>query len=53
MILIKNGRLIDPLSKRDEIVDIAIENEVLVIKRGKKKNYIGVIKQFIIKKLLK
>ena len=27
MILIKNGRLIDPLSKRDEIVDIAIENE--------------------------
>lgn len=26
MILIKNGRLIDPLSKRDEIVDIAIEN---------------------------
>ncbi|MGM9531555.1 dihydroorotase [Intestinibacter sp.] len=27
MILIKNGRLIDPLSKRDEIVDIAIEND--------------------------
>ena len=26
MILIKNGRLIDPASKRDEIVDIAIEN---------------------------
>lgn len=26
MILIKNGRLIDPLSKRDEIVDISIEN---------------------------
>ena len=26
MILIKNGRLIDPLSKRDEIVDIAIED---------------------------
>ena len=25
-ILIKNGRLIDPASKRDEIVDIAIEN---------------------------
>ena len=27
MILIKNGRLIDPLSKRDEVVDIAIEND--------------------------
>lgn len=26
MILIKNGRLIDPASKRDEIVDIAIED---------------------------
>lgn len=26
MILIKNGRLIDPLSKRDEIVDILIED---------------------------
>ena len=26
MILIKNGRLIDPLSKRDEVVDIAIED---------------------------
>lgn len=25
MILIKNGRLIDPKSKRDEIVDILIE----------------------------
>lgn len=27
MILIKNGRIIDPLSKRDEVVDIAIEND--------------------------
>lgn len=27
MILIKNGRLIDPLSKRDEVVDIVIEND--------------------------
>lgn len=26
MILIKNGRLIDPLSKKDEVVDIAIED---------------------------
>ena len=26
MILIKNGRLIDPKSKRDEVVDILIEN---------------------------
>lgn len=26
MILIKNGRLIDPLSKRDEVVDIVIED---------------------------
>lgn len=26
MILIKNGRLIDPLSQRDEVVDIAIED---------------------------
>ena len=35
MILIKNGRLIDPLSKRDEIVDIAIENDkVKQIKLG-------------------
>ena len=27
MILIKNGRLIDPKSKRDEIVDILIEED--------------------------
>ena len=26
MILIKNARLIDPKSKRDEVVDILIEN---------------------------
>ena len=27
MILIKNGRLVDPLSKRDEVVDIVIEKD--------------------------
>ena len=30
MILIKNGRLIDPKSKRDEIVDIAIKNDKII-----------------------
>lgn len=34
MILIKNGRLIDPASKRDEIIDIAVENGK-IIKIGK------------------
>lgn len=29
MILIKNGRLMDPKSKRDEIVDIAIEEGII------------------------
>ena len=33
MILIKNGRLIDPLSKRDEVVDIA---KTLLEKHGDK-----------------
>lgn len=40
MILIKNGRLIDPASKRDEIIDIAVENGE-IIKIGKIKEEKG------------
>ncbi len=40
MILIKNGRLIDPASKRDEIIDIAVENGA-IIKIGKIKEEKG------------
>lgn len=40
MILIKNGRLIDPASKRDEIIDIAVENRE-IIKIGKIKEEKG------------
>lgn len=39
MILIKNGRLIDPASKRDEIIDIAVENgEIIKIGKIKEEN---------------
>ncbi|WP_297135715.1 dihydroorotase [Terrisporobacter sp.] len=40
MILIKNGRLIDPASKRDEVIDIAVENGE-IIKIGKIKEEKG------------
>ena len=41
MILIKNGRLVDPLSKRDEVVDIVIEKDKIK-EIGKNLNQDGV-----------